>query len=428
MSGTQRQQNHPLAGAEDTLKDFWGTRPRRPRRGRKIAGVAAAIANRYQIDPVLVRVLLVVAAVIGGAGLMVYIFGWLFFPDENDEEAALPALIGRGRSSTGWFFTLMLCAVLFGVSLWTFNGSGGEGIVGLALLLTAMFLLHRSRSSLAPPSPPPPPVAQPTMPLGVDMNAQTAAVPVPPQQEPEQRTGPPAWDPLGAAPFAWDLPDPAPAQPAPQPPAPRRRRSAVGGITFGAALAIGGACALITPYVSWFTPGHIIGIMLAVVGLGMVGGSLMGGGRGLIGLAVPLALAGFVFTTAQSGGMFDVSSGSRQDWGTITAKPTSTDAVSKYYGVDGGTVDLDLTALPATGSVQTKIDVGLGNVEVVVPPTADVEYLCDAGLGSVDCVGNEQNAADAHVAGTDNGTDGPGGLKIYIEARVNSGNVEVRRG
>ncbi len=413
-----------MAGAEDTLKDFWTNRPRRPRRGRKIAGVAAAIANRYQIDPVLVRVLLVVSAIIGGAGLMIYIAGWLFFPDERDQEAPLPALVGRGRSSTGWFFTLFLCAVLFGASIWTFNGEGGAGIVGLALLLTGLFLLHRGRGSLAPQTSPPPPLAaQPTMPLATDMNAQTTQQPVPPQ--PEERTGPPAWDPLGAAPFAWDLPDPAPAQPEPQPPAPRRKRSAIGGITLGAALAVGGACALVAPQVSWLTPGHIIGIVLAIVGLGMVGGSLMGGGRGLIGLAVPLALAGFVFTTATSGPpQYDGG----QDWGTITSRPTSVAMVAPNYSVGGGTVDLDLTALPNEGEVRTSLYAGLGNVSVLVPANADVDIVCEAGLGSVDCLGQEQNKSDAHVSTVDNGADGAGGLKIYLDARVNSGTVEVRRG
>nr|WP_225954505.1 PspC domain-containing protein [Kibdelosporangium phytohabitans] len=407
------------------MRDFWSTRPRRPRRGRKIAGVAAGIANRYQIDPILVRVLLVVAAIIGGAGLMVYIFGWLFFPDEHDEEAALPALVGRGRSSTGWFFTLFLCAVLFGVALWTFNGSGGEGIVGLALLVTAMFLLHRSRASLAPRTPPPSTAtAQQTMSLGVDMNAQTTAVPVPP--EPEQRTSPPAWDPLGAAPFAWDLPDPAPAKPEPQPPAPRRKRSTIGGITLGAALAVGGACALVAPSAAWLTPGHIVGIMLAIVGLGMVGGSLMGGGRGLIGLAVPLALAGFVFTSARvSDGPWG---GTSEDWGSITSQPTTISAVAPSYRVDGGTVDLDLTSLPTTGTVRTSINVGLGNVEVIVPPNADVEVACEARFGAVNCLGGERSAANAKIRTVDDGPDGPGGLKIYLDAKVNTGNVEVRRG
>ena len=167
--------------------------------------------------------------------------------------------------------------------------------------------------------------------------------------EPEPRTSPPAWDPLGAAPFAWDLPDPAPVKKDPEPPAPRRPKSRVGGITFGAALAVGGALALVSPQVSWLTPGHIAGIVLAVIGLGMVFGSFGRGGRGLIGLAVPLALAGFVFTTADTRPYYDGG----QDWGNTTVRPVSIDAVQSGYSVGGGNIDLDLTALPSSGSVTT---------------------------------------------------------------------------
>ena len=51
---------------------------------------------------------------------------------------------------------------------------------------------------------------------------------------------PPAWDPLGAAPFAWDLPEPGPV-PAPAP----RRRSRVTPMTLAVALLAGGVTALV---------------------------------------------------------------------------------------------------------------------------------------------------------------------------------------
>nr|HPK66493.1 S-layer homology domain-containing protein [Thermoanaerobaculia bacterium] len=53
---------------------------------------------------------------------------------------------------------------------------------------------------------------------------------------------PPAWDPLGAAPFAWDLPEPSPV-PAPAPP----RRSRVTPVTLAVALLAGGVAALVHP-------------------------------------------------------------------------------------------------------------------------------------------------------------------------------------
>ncbi len=421
MSGTQRQQPHPLAGAEDTLKDFWNSRPRRPRRGRKLAGVAAAIGNRYAIDPVIVRVAFVVTAFYGGAGVLLYLAGWLFFPEQNDEEAPFMGLINQGRSSTSTFFTVLLCMTAIGFSFWTFSGTG-TGLVGLILLLIALYLLHRSRSSLgqqtsARPTDPVPP--QQTLPLGVpQMDAQTVTLPEPP------RTSPPAWDPLGAAPFAWDLPEPAPATPEPEPPVKRRRSTKVGGITLGAALAVGGGLWLVSPYTNYLSAPHIVGIVLAVLGIGMVFGSMVGGGRGLIGLAVPLALAGFVLTNTTGPDGRNVLD---ERWGNISLHPTTAQEVLPSYNIGGGSIDLDLTQI-TTGTVVTDLNVGLGNVSVRVPTNADVEVVCDTSFGSVQCLGQEQNGADIHFSTQDNGTDGLGGPTITINARASSGTVEVNRG
>jgi phage shock protein PspC (stress-responsive transcriptional regulator) len=416
VSGTQRQQTHPLAGAEDTVKDFWNSRPRRPRRGRKLAGVAAAIGNRYAIDPVIVRVAFVVTAFYGGAGVLLYLACWLLFPEQNDEEAPFMSMVNHGQSSTSTFFTVLLCGAMIGVSFWTFSGTG-TGLVGLLLLLVAMYLLHRSRGALGqqPERPTDPVPPQQTVNLGVPMDTPVA--------EPETRTQPPAWDPLGAAPFAWDLPEPAPATPEPEPPAPRRRAK-VGGITLGAALAVGGALWLASPYTSWLSAPHIVGIVLAVIGIGMVGGSLVGGGRGLIGLAVPLALAGFVLTNTMG---VDGRSVLDEQWGSIAFRPGAASEVMPSYEVGGGSIDMDLTRI-TTGTAQTDINVGLGSISVTVPANADVEVTCSSSLGSVQCLGQEQNGTDAMVETTDNGTDGPGGPKIYLHARANSGTVEVRRG
>jgi hypothetical protein len=244
-----------------------------------------------------------------------------------------------------------------------------------------------------------------------------------PMAEPETRTQPPAWDPLGAAPFAWDLPEPAPATPEPEPPAPRRRAK-VGGITLGAALAVGGALWLAAPYAAWLSAPHIVGIVLAVIGIGMVGSSLVGGGRGLIGLAVPLALAGFVLTNTTGPDGRNVLD---ERWGNISMQPATDKEVLPSYNVGGGSIELDLRKV-TSGDVTTEANAGLGNVVVIVPQTADVELTCSSSLGSVECLGQEQNGTDAMVHTTDYGTDGAGGVKINLSARANSGTVEVRRG
>src|SRR5438270_13461210 len=71
------------------LRDMWDTRPARPRDDRQIAGVAAGIARRYDIDPVLVRVGFVVAA-FSGIGAALYVAGWILLPDAPADPTGPP--------------------------------------------------------------------------------------------------------------------------------------------------------------------------------------------------------------------------------------------------------------------------------------------------------------------------------------------------
>jgi phage shock protein PspC (stress-responsive transcriptional regulator) len=55
----------------------------RPRKGRWIAGVCAAIADRFGISRLLVRVLFVVSTIIPGPQFLIYIVLWVFIPSED---------------------------------------------------------------------------------------------------------------------------------------------------------------------------------------------------------------------------------------------------------------------------------------------------------------------------------------------------------
>ena len=57
---------------------------RRPKSGRKIAGVAAAFANYFGIDITLVRLLWILLLIPGGLpGLIPYLICWVLIPDEE---------------------------------------------------------------------------------------------------------------------------------------------------------------------------------------------------------------------------------------------------------------------------------------------------------------------------------------------------------
>jgi len=83
----------------------------RCRHNRLIAGVASGVAEYFDVDPTIVRVLWVLSVFFGGLGLFAYIVMAIIMPlepvegltgaastDDQDDEAAVPA-------STGWHST-----------------------------------------------------------------------------------------------------------------------------------------------------------------------------------------------------------------------------------------------------------------------------------------------------------------------------------
>lgn len=60
---------------------------RRPVGDRMIAGVAAGIARYLGVDVNLVRIAFVVLAFVGGAGLPLYVAGWLLIPEDDADQS-----------------------------------------------------------------------------------------------------------------------------------------------------------------------------------------------------------------------------------------------------------------------------------------------------------------------------------------------------
>ena len=61
----------------------------RPRAGRKIAGVCAGVAEYFDLDITLVRVVWLVLTIFGGGGLIAYAIGWVVMPDEPEYAVAV---------------------------------------------------------------------------------------------------------------------------------------------------------------------------------------------------------------------------------------------------------------------------------------------------------------------------------------------------
>jgi phage shock protein PspC (stress-responsive transcriptional regulator) len=54
----------------------------RPRQGRIIGGVCAALARRFDVSPLVVRVLFVVSCVLPGPQILLYAGLWIVIPSE----------------------------------------------------------------------------------------------------------------------------------------------------------------------------------------------------------------------------------------------------------------------------------------------------------------------------------------------------------
>jgi phage shock protein C len=66
----------------------------RPIHGRMLAGVAVGIADYLGIDVAIVRIVLAVLTVVsGGAGVLLYLAGWLLIPEEGASQSIASDLI-----------------------------------------------------------------------------------------------------------------------------------------------------------------------------------------------------------------------------------------------------------------------------------------------------------------------------------------------
>ena len=69
-------------------------RLRRPRHDRMVAGVAAAIADYLDVDVTIVRIVIAALTIAGGAGVAVYIAGWLLIPEEGSDHSVADDFLG----------------------------------------------------------------------------------------------------------------------------------------------------------------------------------------------------------------------------------------------------------------------------------------------------------------------------------------------
>ena len=230
------------------------------------------------------------------------------------------------------------------------------------------------------------------------------------------RTTPPAWDPLGVAPFAWDLPEPTPLAQS-STPVHRNGPGVVGRPALGATLLAGGLAAA-GVFAGWWALSwaQVSGIALAVLGVGLLIAALRGRGYSLIGPGVFLSLVTMALAVTGISG----TSG----YGSKEYHPADVAELQPSYEWNAGDLLLDLRSvkIPAAGT-WVKVDLKAGHAQIILPTDMNVVANCAAGAGRSDCLGVESNGV--HSDGSPNPITGKPGGTLHLDLDVHAGFGEV---
>ncbi|MFI6075905.1 PspC domain-containing protein [Actinoplanes sp. NPDC051343] len=427
----------------------------RPRQGRYVAGVCAALARATNTDPVLWRVLLAVLGILSGAGVLLYLIGWLIIPAEGDTASPVESLLGKGRSGMAPLSVVVLGAAAVLSFAFIVHDGARAAVLAAAVILGAVLLIKRSGSSSSPeaatfpaaagPGPVPPPAGptsetarftapsfaapQFTAPAASTATAEPVTAPLIPEPPatPGYSSAPPAegyrppfaphgpWGPSGQQSYE----PPRPPQQPPRPPKPPRERSKLGRLTFFAVVVVIGLMAVLDNAGAHIAISAYFAAALVTVALGLILGAWLGRARGLIFLAVLLSIGLGVTSSAERYG---------SQIGNSVYRPGTLAAVADRYDFTAGNATLDLRDVNFTGQQQTvTATMRFGQLKVLLPPNVDTTATVHLDNGRAVILGQELNDHNVDTTISDQGPDGAGGGTLKLDLQMDTGNLEVAR-
>lgn len=145
------QQNSPTV-LDGMYRGLLGTDIRRPRHGRWLGGVAAGLAARFNMDPVLVRVILFVLGIFFGLGVALYLLAWVLLPDEDDSIVLDRAL--RQHQAGAVVLTVLAAITLLAPSGVGQRGGWSVSVLAIAAVFAIWYVSRGGRPiGTAAPSP-----------------------------------------------------------------------------------------------------------------------------------------------------------------------------------------------------------------------------------------------------------------------------------
>lgn len=383
---------------------------RRSRSDRVVAGVCGGVARGLGLDPLFMRVLVAVLALVGGAGVLLYALGWLLLP-EDDGRRSVAERAATGPRQPGSGRPIVLAVVLLVVALVAVSSvfHRWDGPLLLALAVVGLVLWIDRRADRLPPAPLPAPGDGPTAGAGASSTPSDTV----PLTEGASAGGPPSDSP----PQGWTQPL-APPPPAP----PARPRSVLFAVTMFGVLVALGVLGIADAAGGHVATGAYPALALAVVGAGLVVGAWRGRSRGLIVVGLLLSLV-----TAASVGIDRAGLSDRQTDVTVRPRSVAELPTSASYRVGSATYDLRALSFPGSAP-SVRLSIGAGEIVVIVPRDVDVTVQAHAGLGQTTLFGQDSGGPGVNSTVTDLGADGVGGGALDLTLEAGVGHLEVRRG
>jgi phage shock protein PspC (stress-responsive transcriptional regulator) len=346
--------------------------------GKVIAGVAAGLGDYFRVDPLWFRLGFVALTFAAGTGVIAYGVLWLLMPRNaaagpTSLHRRADALASSFRGTPSWIGAALV--IVGGVVLLSSAMHWHAPILwGIALILggIALFTRHEQQATTTTVAPEPSPPATPSL--------ESTAVTV---EQPRV--------------------------------APKRERSGLGWLTIGAALLATGVAALLDgANVVGISLVQYLAVPLAILGIGMLVGTLYGRARWLAApalLLTPFVLAASLVHVPFKGGSGDV-----------VYRPATVSAVRPVYRLTAGQLTIDLRALALTAPVSIRATAVAGHILVYVPPGATLNVRGRAGGGEVSLFGRTFDGFNIDVRRSF-GPPSPHVITLDLEASL--GQVEV---
>jgi phage shock protein PspC (stress-responsive transcriptional regulator) len=284
-------ENSSAGESTDTSRDFNrdGLRTiadmRRSSDDRIVAGVCAGLARHLNVDPIIVRIAVVVLTFVGLSGLILYLAAWFLIPADDDPTSVAADWFKLDRNeeqvrTVGLFVALVLAVAAVvgdnGWGLWWL----GWWVIPAAFLFWLFVVRPRRRRQEwtpggAPVAPPYPPPAPGTPPAPGSAEAHVADYTAWKTQQVLDRKR-----------QRWE----------------RRRESRVlRGLTLSAALIAEAIAVIVDRSVANVPWTGYVAVALAVVAIGCLVGTMWGSAGGLIGIGLVLTVVLTIGSLAQGG-------------------------------------------------------------------------------------------------------------------------------